>query len=253
PGTQAVRRAIALLKLFSDAQPEWGLADLARAAGLHKATAYRLLTALESEALLARSPDTDAYRLGPAIVALGGVALRANDLRTLCRPELARLAALAQETAALELLTGAEVLILDEAGGDRVISGGHAIGTRWPAHATSTGKAMLAHLPPARLAALLPDPLPRLTPHTLADPAALHADLTQARARGYAVADEELEIGLLAVGAPLHNVDGEVVAAISLAGPKARIPAARIPQLGAWVQQAARRLSLQLGHAPPST
>ena len=249
-GTQAVMRAISLLKAFTDTRPEWGLAELADAVGLNKTTAYRLLTALESEELLERRPETDAYRLGLGIITLGGCALRGNDLRTLCQPELKTLAAAAQETAALELLTGAEALILDEVTGDRVMSGGQAIGTRWPAYATSTGKAMLAHLPLAEVTAVLPASWPPLTPHTITHRDALLADLALTRARGYALADEELEIGLVAVGAPLLDFDGRVVAAISLAGPKTRLPDGRIAEIGLLVAAAARRISIHLGYAP---
>lgn len=249
-GTQAVLRAISLLKMFTDARPEWSLTELAGAVGLNKTTAYRLLTALESEELLERCPETDAYRLGLGIITLGGYALRGHDLRALCQPVLRALAAAAKETAALELLTGAEVLILDEVIGDRVMSGGQAVGTRWPAYATSTGKAMLAALEDAEVTAVLPPSWPILTACTLPDRAALLADLAQTRARGYAIADEELEIGLVAVGAPLLDLDGRVVAAISLAGPKTRLPDGRIAEIGPLVAAAARRISVHLGYAP---
>jgi len=249
-GTQAVLRAISLLKVFTDSRPEWSLSELSDTVGLNKTTTYRLLTALESEELLARHSDTDTYRLGLGIITLGGRALRAHDLRALCQPELRALAAAAQETAALELLTGTEVLILDEVLGDRVMSGGQAIGTRWPAYATSTGKAMLAAMGDEEATAVLPPAWPALTPNTLADIPTLLADLAQVRTRGYAVADEELEIGLVAVGAPLLDYDGRVVAAISLAGPKTRLGDGRIAQIGPLVAAAARRISIYLGDVP---
>jgi DNA-binding IclR family transcriptional regulator len=253
PGTQAVMRAISLLKYFSDEQPEWGLTELAEKCGLNKTTTFRLLTALESEALVARGLDGDRYRLGPSLITLGGVAIRSNDLRTLCRPELKALAAAVNETASLELLTGSEVLILDEVLGERVMTGSQAIGTRWPAHATSTGKAILAHLPPTELELILQEPRPPLTPHTLTDRALLLGDLAATRARGYAIANEEMEIGLVAVAAPLFNYDGEVVGAISLAGPRVRLTSDRLPIVGDQLRGAARRISAQLGHAPDAT
>jgi len=112
-GTQAVRRAIALLKAFSDGAPERGLADLAAAARLHKTTAFRLLSALASEGLVVRVPGSQTYRLGPEAIALGGRALRANDLRSVARPALAALAARSGETATLETLVEGDVLIVD--------------------------------------------------------------------------------------------------------------------------------------------
>jgi IclR family transcriptional regulator, acetate operon repressor len=246
-GTQAVLRALSLLKVFTDAQPEWTLTELAQAVELNKTTTYRLLTALESEDLLARNPETDTYRLGLGIIKLGGHALRANNLRALCHPELKRLAAAAQETAALELLSGSEALVVDEVTGDRIMSGGQVMGNRSPAHATSTGKAMLAYLSPHELEAILPDPLPAMTPYTITNREALLTDLAETRARGYAMASEELEIGLVAVAAPLLNYDSHVVGALSLAGPKSRLSPERLAEIGEMVRQAAHRVSVQLG------
>lgn len=246
PGTQSVVRAISVLKAFTDEQPEWSLTPLAQALGLNKATTYRLLTALESEALVIRNPQSDRYRLGPAVVTLGGRALRANNLRTASHGELQALASETNETASLELLHGAEVLVLDEIIGNHVMTGAQSIGSRWPAHATSTGKALLAAFSREQLRRLLPTPLRAYTPQTLSSLDALCDDLELTRRRGYAVSCEELEMGLLAIGAPVVNVDGESVAAISIAGPTHRL-APRESELGALVRDYARRISRRLG------
>src|SRR5262245_8055986 len=111
PGTQAVRRAVALLKAFAGTQPELTLGQLCRAAGLNKPTAYRLLTALESEGMVERTGE-GGYRLGPEVVALGSRRLAAGDLRSLAASALAALAQLTRETATLEILAGTDVLIL---------------------------------------------------------------------------------------------------------------------------------------------
>ena len=147
PGTQAVQRAIHLLKAFSNLRPELSLSELAEFARLKKTTAFRLLTALESEGMLLRDPDTETYRLGPEVLALAGKALRSNDLRSASRPELERLAHETRETVTLEILAGDQVMILDEVFGGYLIGTAQWIGTRWPVHATSTGKVLLAYLP----------------------------------------------------------------------------------------------------------
>src|SRR5262249_22134948 len=147
PGTQAVLRAVALLKAFSAERPAWSVGELARAVGLNKTTAYRLLSALESEGLLERAPGGAGYRLGPELLALGTPALGVGDLRAASRAELQALAAETRETATIEVLVGGDTLILDEAVGGHVIGALPSVGTRWPAHATSTGKVLLAHLP----------------------------------------------------------------------------------------------------------
>lgn len=247
PGTQAVWRAISLLKAFTDEQPELSLTDLAHLVGLNKTTAYRLLTALENEGLVARNANTETYRLGPEVIVLGGRALRANELRPLSRVELLALAQEVGEATTLEILVGDEVLVLEEIPGGHLVSTNQAVGTRWPAYATSTGKAILADLPDSALAMALTSPLIPLTERTITNLADLRAELTRVRAQGYAVADQEIEIGFIAVGAAIRNHEGQVVAAISVNGPTARLTPARLPAVGARVKAAAERISDKLG------
>src|SRR6185503_5585243 len=153
------------------------------------------------------------------------------------RAELQALAYATRETATLEVLVGRDVLILDEAAGDHVVASMPSLGTRWPAHATSTGKVLLAHLPDAALDSLLETPLDAATPRTVTDPAALRRELARVRTRGWALASEELEAGFVAVGAPIRSNQiqcgsaGEVVAAISVGGPKSRLNQDRVREI----------------------
>ena len=248
PGAQTVSRAVALLKAFTDARPEWSASDLARAAGLNKTTTYRLLKALECEGMLARNPATDAFRLGPEIIALGARAARALDVRTVSRPELETLAHQTGETATLEVLAGGKVLILDEVLSQRLLGAAQSIGTRWPAHATSTGKSLLAELSEAERRATLRPPLARLTDKTITTLSALRHELARIRERGYATAIEELEAGFVAVGAPVRNHQGRAVAAISIGGPSIRLTEDRLADVAGHVVQAARRISEELGY-----
>ena len=116
-------------------------------ARLHKATAHRLLAALEREGMVTRDASGDRYRLGPEAIALGARAARATDLHAASREEVTTLAAATGETATFEVPAGRDMLILDEALGRSLIGATASIGTRWPMHATSTGKAYLASLP----------------------------------------------------------------------------------------------------------
>jgi DNA-binding IclR family transcriptional regulator len=247
PGTQAVLRAITLLKTFTDAQPQLGLADLARTVGLNKTTTYRLLTALESEGLVARNPATDLYRLGPEVIAMGGRAMRVNDLRSVSQAELEALARATGETISLEVLAGAEVLVLDAVSGAHLIGATQYIGARWPAFATSTGKTLLAFLPEVEREAVLQQPLSQVTAQPNADPAALRQELADIRRQGYATAIEELEPDFSAIGAPIFNYDGQVVAAISINGPSARLTPERLLELAPLIVAAGGRISAQLG------
>ena len=251
PGTQTVARAVALLKAFSDDQPEMGLSELARAAGLNKTTAFRLLSALENEGLVSHNTPGGAYRLGPEAIALGARALRATDLRAAARPELEALARETGETADLEVLDGADVLVVEEVHGGFVLGSLLWVGTRWPAHATSTGKAILAFLPEAESNAVLRGArrLAAPTPETISDRDALRAELARVRELGYATAIEELEANYAAVGAPVFDHEGRVAGAISLGGPLARLTPERILGLAMLVRSAAQRVSKRLGYS----
>jgi len=220
-GTQSVARAVALLKAFTERRPEQRLADLARTARLHRATAHRLLATLEHEGMVARDAGGELYRLGPEAIALGARAIRATELRGAARAELEALEAATHETATLEVPVGHDMLIVDEVLGHAMIGATASIGTRWPMRLTSTGRAFLAATSGGK------DPAGR---------------------KGYAVARGDLEKGYSAVGAAVFGVDGRAVAAISVGGPSARFTAARLPKLGGQVRAAAERISTALGY-----
>ncbi|MCS7260445.1 MAG: IclR family transcriptional regulator [Anaerolineae bacterium] len=222
---------------------------------MKNATAYRLLSALENEGLLMRDARTGAYRLGPEIIALGGRALRSNDLRSAGYSTLEWLASTAGEAATLEILVDDQVLILEEIPASHLVAPWQTIGTRHPAHATSTGKLLLAFLPAQERMARLRPPLPRLAQKTITDLEQLEHQMALIRTQGYATAIEELEDGYVAVSAPVRNHDGEVVAAVSIGGPITRLNTNRLPECIALVQQAGRRISERLGfreHQPES-
>jgi len=247
PGTQAVRRAVSLLKAFTAEQPRRGLAELSRSLRLNKTTTFRLLQALEGEGLVARTADGEAYQLGPELLTLAGRAQGAHELRAAARPELQSLARATRETATLEVLVGREALVLDEEMGGYMIGARPSVGARWPAHAASTGKVLLAFLPQERLAEALQAQWPALTPRTMTG-AALGRALARVRERGFATAIEELEVGYVAVGAPVRDGSGTVVGALSVGGPRTRMGADRLAACTRQVVAAARRASARMGH-----
>jgi DNA-binding IclR family transcriptional regulator len=254
-----VVRALKLLRAFTDTRPEWGLADLSRELKLSKPTAHRLLAALEEEGLVVRQEPTGAFRLGPTAIELGARAQRASSLAAAARPEMESLTRATGETSSVEVLEVDETLILDEVHGDHLIGTSPSIGTRWPAHATSTGKvllaAMLAHDPEQvhGMARRAGGRLRTLTPNTIRSTSRLIEELVRVSRQGYATADGELEAGYVAIGAPIRRHDGGTVAAISLGGPSSRFTEARIPGLIKAVRQAAGRISQRLGWSPHST
>ncbi|HYC32456.1 MAG TPA: IclR family transcriptional regulator [Gemmatimonadales bacterium] len=252
-GAHAVSRALRIARTFSDHRPEWSLAELSRELQLSKPTAFRLLGALADGGLVVRSEPGGSYRLGPAAIELGARAQRANSVVSAARPELEALTRATGETSSVEILAGSEILILDEVRGGHLIGTSPSVGTRWPAHAASTGKVLLAAAQArdprvlARLAAGTGGRLPAFTGRTVRSPARLAEELRRVARQGYAVANGELEDGYVAVGAPVCRYDGEAVAAISVGGPSTRLTAGRIRELVAPVRAAADRISQRLG------
>ena len=240
-GAQAALRAIRLLKLFTSERPEMSLAEISRASGLNKTTTHRLLRALQSESLIDRNPATSAYSLGAGLMALGVQALASSDLRRRVRPVLRLLARETGETATLEVPFEDSMLILDEVAGNHVVGSAGNIGTRWPIHATSTGKAWLAFDESGQ--ERLMDVLKPLTGSTLTDPAMLQLQLVEIRRRGYAVTIDEVEDGFTAVATIIRGVLGDVQGALSVGGPTQRLNAARRVELGVKLCRAAQRLS----------
>lgn len=239
-GAQAALRALRLLKLFTPERPELPLSAVSKLAGLNKTTAHRLLQALASEAMLERNRASGAYRLGPALMALGVQALASNDLRLRARPLLKRLAEDTGETATLEVPIDDTMLILDEVSGSHFLGAAGNVGTRWPIHATSTGKALIAFDEHGmdRLA----DELEPLTERTITAREDLEQQLAEIRRRGFAETVDELEDGFSGVAAVVRGGTGDVLGALSICGPTQRLTDARRARLGSTLRGVAERL-----------
>ncbi len=252
-GNQAVRRAIAVLKAFSDDAPEMGVTEVSRKVDLHKSTVYRLLSAFEGEGLIAKSPETGKYRLGPELIVLGEQVLRHTDVHRVALPFLKELAERSGETVDLEVLSGGNVVTIEEIAGKHVVAAAGAIGMPWAAHATSTGKVLLAHQPPEKQRSVLARALKKFTPRTITDSKVLARDLVKIREQGYAVSFGELEEHLVAVGVPIRSRNGDAVAAVSLSGPDTRLTPDKLPALIRLGLETCSKISARLGYHGPAT
>lgn len=252
-GTQAVERAFAILRAFTDVRREWALADLSRSLKLTKPTALRLLGVLERQGMLQRTVQGGGYRLGPTAIQLGALAQRSNDLPTAARTELEQLSLHSGETASLEVLAGPEILILDEAHGRLRGSSSEQLGARWPAHAAATGKVLLAAAREAdnetwrQYLASTQGKLARFTDRTITSMARLNAELVQVTRQGYATAIEEMAPGYVGIAAPITDHFGQTVGAICLGGPRTRFADRKLPPLIRHVVEAAHLISIRLG------
>ncbi|MGZ8612392.1 MAG: IclR family transcriptional regulator [Actinomycetota bacterium] len=246
-GLQSVTRALRSLELIAEAG-ELGVTELGRRLGVHKATASRLAATLADRGLVERDPATDRYRLGFGLIRLAGAALAGLDLVSSARPILEDLAQRTHETVTLGVLSGDDVVSIDQVTGTRSIVSVSWVGKRTPLHTTSTGKVFLTYMSDAERDRRLATRLERSTKRTIVDAGALRGQFDEIRRRGYAQTLEELEEGLNAVAAPVRQADGEVVAALSVSGPAFRLRPVDLPRVGRFTMEAADAISRRLGH-----
>jgi DNA-binding IclR family transcriptional regulator len=246
-----VRNAARLLKAFLTREESIGVSELARRLGLGKSNVHRLLTTLVAEGLVEQDPRTGGYRLGIVMFELGEAVKVHLDLHAAAGPVLAHLREQTGESSQVGVLDGDEVVYVDRLESAHSLRLFTETGRRVPAHCTSSGKILLAHRPEGdRERFLTTGALTRLTPHTITDPAALRAELATVRARGWAEAVNEREVGVASIAAPIRDIHGEVVAAISIGAPLARFGAVPRRRIARALVEAGEAVSRRLGWSP---
>ncbi|MGH7499872.1 MAG: IclR family transcriptional regulator [Gemmatimonadales bacterium] len=245
---QSVDRAIAILELLASSSTELGVTELGRHLSVHKSTAARLIDTLVDHGLVEQNPATGKYLLSFGVVRLAGAVAASQDLVGQSRPLLQELAAQTLETVNLSILEGDQVMSIQQITAPHLVVNVDWVGKRTPLHCSSSGKVFLSHLPPERLEEILSRPLERRTPRTIVDPVQLRRQLARIKEQGFAHTRQELELGLSGVAAPVRDASGQVVAAVSAAGPSFRMPKERVPTLAAQVTETAAGMSRRLGH-----
>src|SRR5258708_11550736 len=244
----SVASAMRLLKAFSDAEIEIGISDLAKRLGVAKSTGHRLAVTLVSEGMLEQNPDSGKYRLGIALFRLGALVRHRMDVSIEARHLLRELREKANETVHLAVLDGAQIMYVFNLESTQAIRMRSDIGVRKPAYCTAEGQVLLAYQPPEAIERVVSHGLPARTPQTVTDPLALKKVLEGVRARGCAIEDEESELGMRCIAAPLYNDAGEVVAAVGLAGPVSRLSKKALSTYIPHVIETAAAISASLGH-----
>ncbi len=222
--------------------------ELGERSDLNKSTVHRLLAVLEHNRYVERDLQTGRYRLGLKLVELGSVALSRFDLHGFAKPFVERLADETGETARLGILRQNEIISLLNAESRCSVRTPSTVGRRSPVHCTSQGKSLLAFQPQFQVGQLLRSY--RFTPYTrntIRHASQFRIELAKVRSHGFAIDNEEFEEGLRCVGAPVRNHSGDVIAAISIAGPAFRVSPERMPELIRSVVSVAGELSESLG------
>jgi DNA-binding IclR family transcriptional regulator len=216
---QSVQKAITLLRATAASTDGASVSALARAAGLPRATALRLIRTMEQEGLLLRVPQADRVLLGPELVRLARQVDMGTLLREVARSRLGELREAVRETVTLSVVApdgGLDVVY--QVDGPQHLVPRSWLGQRFPLHASSSGKLLLSTYDEQRLERFLRDPLPALTPYTITTRRALREEIEQDRARGYASTVDELEEGLAGVSVGIFAESGTLAGVINVTG-----------------------------------
>ncbi len=247
-GVQSVDRAISVLEILAQ-RGEAGVSEVAAEIDVHKSTAFRLLGALEARGLVEQSGERGKYRLGFGIVRLAGAVTGRIDITQQGRPVCERLAEEIGETVNIAVLQEHYAINLYQVRGPGAVTAHNWVGQLTPLHATSSGKVLLAYLPARERAALLAEAgLKKVTPHTITSKTRLEKHLAEVREAGYAWTQEELEIGLHAMAAPVLDREGQVIAAVTASGPSYRFTEERMRELAPVLMKGAEEISHRMGY-----
>jgi IclR family transcriptional regulator, pca regulon regulatory protein len=218
---QSLERGLAVIRAFDADHPQLTLSEVARTAGLPRAAARRFLATLVELGYV--RCEGRLFALRPRVLDLGYAYLSSLTLPEVALPHLEALVARVHESSSVSVLDGDEVVYVARVPTKRIMTVAISVGTRFPAYATSMGRVMLAAQSEDWVSGYLSSARLRpITPHTVADPARLRAELARVRAQGWAIVDQELEEGLRSVAAPLHGAGGRVVAAVNVSAHASR-------------------------------
>jgi IclR family KDG regulon transcriptional repressor len=235
PRLSSVANSVLLLKAFLDEQAELSFSALAAHSGMSRSTVHRLIWTLTEAGMLERNKDTGKYRLGIALFELASLARPRMDVSFESRPWLLTLREQTGEAVSLSVLEREGVVcvnFLESTAGD--VSS--RIGSCRPAHCTAEGKALIAFQPPVAAAERGGEGnLQQHTPRTVVDPVALREELATVRVNGYAIEDEEYELGVRGIAAPIKDGQGNAVAAVGITGPTQRLTRPRLFDLARFL------------------
>ncbi|WP_320780627.1 IclR family transcriptional regulator [Streptomyces sp. CRN 30] len=244
---QSVDRAVSVLEILARLG-EAGVTEISDELDVHRSTAFRLLGVLENRGLVAQTKDRGKYYLGAGVLRLAGAAAVRLDISQEGAPVCRELADELGETVNIAVHDEDAAVNIMQARGTASVTAQNWLGRRTPLHATSSGKVLLAHMPPTLREGLLARSLPRFTEHTVTGASALRAELETVVGQGYATTVGELELGLAAVASPVRAHDGRVAGAISVSGPVYRLSPERLPELAERAVAAGTELSRRLGY-----
>lgn len=243
----AVHRTLDIIETLIDKR-SLTVSDISRQFNIPKSSAYAILQTLKSRGYVEKDAD-DKYSLSFRLFSLGATLVDNLDLRTEVHALLEELTRKAEVTGHIAIRDGGFAVYIDKVEVLAALRLTTWVGKHMHLHSTSIGKALLAYLPEKEIDRIIKEyKLGSLTPKTITDPMQLKEELARVRAQGYAVSNEENEIGVRGVAAPIFNGRREVVASVNLGASKLQISGKDVPRFGALVRAYALKMSVQLGY-----
>jgi len=246
---QAVSHALDLLEQFRGEVDELGVTELSKRLKLHKNNVFRLLATLESRGYIEQNKVTENYRLGLKTLELGQTFIRQMGLLRQSKPVLDALVGECNETSYVAVLKDYDIIYLDAVETDMTVRVVPRVGSRLPAHCTAAGKIQLAHMSDEELENYFQQrDLKSFTDNTITDREVLRKQLKLVVENGYAVDDEELDIGVKCVSAPIRDYTRRIIGAVSISGPSMRFSTERMEkELIPLALKASEEISAKLG------
>jgi len=243
---QSLDRGLAVIRCFSSEHPSLTLSEVAERTGLTRAAARRFLLTLQELGYVGSSGRQ--FSLRPRVLALGYAYLSSFSVSQIAQPHLEDLAEQLHESCSVSVLDGDDLVYVARASANRIMTIALTVGTRLPPYPTSMGRILLAHLPERELDAYLRrTTMRKLTEHTITDPGELRKVLAEARSKGWAAVDQELEAGVRSIACPIRDSSRKVVAAINASAHAARVPMRTLEkQFLPRLQEAARQIDSEL-------
>jgi IclR family transcriptional regulator, acetate operon repressor len=250
---QVLLRALSLLEILAEDDEGYRLIDLSERTGLPSSTVHRLLTTLEQKRFVCFQRERALWYIGAQCFSVGAVFGRRRQLTELATPAMRRLRDVSGETVNLGCVDEHDILLLLQVQSREVMRAASRPGDRSPLACTAMGKAVLAAMPDAKIAAYVQHGgLQRLTPQSIARPTALHRELQEVRRVGYAIDNEETSLGVRCVAAAIFDELSIPVAALCVVGPTLRVTMQRIEELGRTAVLAAREITVAFGGRVPA-
>lgn len=248
---QALDRALGLLSDLARAD-EKTLTELSLKTGMAPSTAHRLLVTMQRHGIVAYDEITQNWMVGVEAFRIGSSFVRRMKVVQAGRPIMRELMEATGETANLAVADAGEVVFVSQVETHEAIRAFFPPGTRGPMHASGIGKALLSELPREAVQRILQKRgLYSFTPKTFTSTDALFADLKRIRNRGWSIDDEERNIGMRCLAAPIYNEHGEAVAGVSISGPSVRLSDEKLGEYGPVVKRAAARITDTIGGRMP--